>query len=204
MDLPLRTRPDQDERSRFPHIKFESVSLNGTQQMLCPDLEPISPNACQLDPSIREHERKAAHWQRRFLAAMVDPIATTDEVFVKWRQTLDRKITLPVARGYTNHDINFRLALLFQIALNCHVGGPRYYQRSPSAQDDECDPWFTLERCLLEIESILRENKRIVMDVIEGTEVVAFVQAPIRRYSMSVKDGEDEERRSQVGTAGRA
>lgn len=136
------------------------------------------------DPSIAQNQDKASDRQRRFLQAAQTPCAPShSRKYQRWQQILDVKAALHARADYSQRSVNVRLTLLFHIALNHRVGGPRYYPLAAGADAGNGGNYgneehLKFEHRLLGIETWLRVNKRIVMDVVEGRDVVVLCCRP--------------------------
>lgn len=82
-------------------------------------------------------------------------------------------------KNFDNHTVNVRLRLLYRAILTYHAGGPSVY---PSGGDNAGyntkDTTSTFSVRFQAIEDVLRLDKRVVSDVVEGRGVCALVQDP--------------------------
>ncbi|KAH9810496.1 hypothetical protein Tdes44962_MAKER06030 [Teratosphaeria destructans] len=133
-------------------------------------------------------------WVSRFIAAAIRPFdhggpAAVDpeqnETTYKWLQ--DQQIAFNRARHektgghwYTNDHVNVRFVLLFYAILNLHRGGPRPYPQGGSNSGyGKIDESLRCSERLALVERILKTDKRIVMNVIEGAHVCVLAENPI-------------------------
>ena len=164
----------------FPLQVFPEADL---AQALCPDFPPLVRAETWSAASFSEHRGLAAQWQARLINAALAPRDTSrkpNDFFAMWQEELIRKLAMQSESAYSHRNINLRFTLLFYITLNYHAGGPRYYSIGGTNEDEA--EWtkedLSFEQRLLTIEKELRGNKRVVMDVVEGTGVIPLVQAP--------------------------
>ncbi|KAK6440409.1 hypothetical protein LTR95_003362 [Oleoguttula sp. CCFEE 5521] len=79
---------------------------------------------------------------------------------------------------YRSNLVNARLRILFETAVSYHAGGPTYYDIGGDNNGYGEDKNPTFSQRLNHIIQLLRRNKDIAMDVIEGRGVTALVKNP--------------------------
>ncbi|OQO09510.1 hypothetical protein B0A48_04912 [Cryoendolithus antarcticus] len=79
---------------------------------------------------------------------------------------------------YRSNLVNARLRILFETAVSYHAGGPTYYDIGGDNNGYGEDKNPTFSQRLNHIIRLLRRNKDIAMDVIEGRGVTALVKNP--------------------------
>ncbi|TKA25244.1 hypothetical protein B0A50_05942 [Salinomyces thailandicus] len=79
---------------------------------------------------------------------------------------------------YTNEFINVRMRFLFQAVLIYHQGGKSIYPTGGANGGYGEDKKLSMSDRLQRIVEILRKDKRVLMDVIEGRGVLAFAAHP--------------------------
>ncbi|OQO00132.1 hypothetical protein B0A48_13919 [Cryoendolithus antarcticus] len=79
---------------------------------------------------------------------------------------------------YRANLVNARLRILFETAVSYHAGGPTYYDIGGDNNGYGEDKNPTFSQRLNHIIQLLRRNKDIAMDVIEGRGVTALVKNP--------------------------
>lgn len=80
--------------------------------------------------------------------------------------------------SYTNDFINIRMRFLFRAILTYHEGGPAIYPVGGANGGYGDDTNLSMSQRLATIEDILKQEKRVVMDVIEGRGVLALAANP--------------------------
>ncbi|KAK5115595.1 hypothetical protein LTR85_009766 [Meristemomyces frigidus] len=80
--------------------------------------------------------------------------------------------------SYTNEFFNIRMRFLFRAILTYHEGGPAIYPVGGSNGGYGEDTTLPMSKRLESIEDILKQEKRVVMDVIEGRGVLALAANP--------------------------
>lgn len=130
-----------------------------------------------------------AEWVERFITAAVQPYEinmddTSDESLRQWlvdQQTIFNKSPYEKTGGhwFTNKWVNHRFVMLFYAVLNLHRGGRRPYpQGGDNGGYGKIDATMTCSARLKMIEGMLRKDKRIVINVIEGQHVCALAENP--------------------------
>ncbi|KAK4544986.1 hypothetical protein LTR36_003891 [Oleoguttula mirabilis] len=80
--------------------------------------------------------------------------------------------------SYTNDFINIRMRFLFCAVLTFHEGGPAIYPVGGANGGYGEDTTLAMSKRLAAIEDILKQEKRVVMDVVEGRGVLALAANP--------------------------
>ena len=137
------------------------------------------------DESLERYRDYHRDWTARFLAAakaayVVEEGTPLDDL-KDWLLKQQAKLNANNKNEKKSFDagaVNDRISLLFEIALRYHEGGNAIYPAGGDNGGYSQDPTLKFLNRLEEIESYLRLNKLIVIDVIEGRGVEAFVRDP--------------------------
>lgn len=136
-----------------------------------------------------QYDDAEAEWVERFIMAAVQPYeintdGTSEESLRQWlvdQQTIFNKSPYEKTGGhwFTNKWVNHRFVMLFYAILNLHRGGRRPYpQGGDNGGYGKIDATMTCSTRLKMIEEMLRKDKRIVINVIEGQHVCALAENP--------------------------
>ncbi|KAI7119503.1 hypothetical protein KC352_g33309 [Hortaea werneckii] len=99
---------------------------------------------------------------------------------IKQQQTYNHKPHEETSKAiYTTRSVTCSLRILFQAILNFHRGGEAVYPVGGANGGYGDEKRLKMSTRLLEIEGILRKDKRVLMDVIEGRGVLAFAAHPV-------------------------
>lgn len=164
----------------------ETVPVNQALAMIRPDVVPpfVYRRNRAHDRSLHEHRDAFEEWTVRFHRAAMTPYVGEGEAgedpykLVNHQKVFNRKAMRRGNHEYMEEMICARISLLFPIALRYHEGGPAIYSIGGDNSGYHEDTRIKFADRLALIESILRVNKRVVMDVIEGRGVEAFVRGP--------------------------
>lgn len=122
----------------------------------------------------------------RFVQRLLDAInvvQSTEEGWDDWsarqQKTFNEKAKLEP--GYTNALMTARLRALYREILNYHLGGDAVYAVGGDNSGYADDRTLRFSQRVATICEVLRGNKRVVMDVVEGRGVQGFVSNP-RKY----------------------
>lgn len=174
---------DLNSQAAFAGFVAQPILQSQLYQQLCPQFQPLTPDVRARDPSIAQHEGQLAYWLQRFIdtarTSLFSRYGNPIPLYrIRWHEELEERARRYSGDAYSNRMINLRFAVLFYIALNYYVGGPRFYPFGNGNDDNTDAPVMPLGRRLELIARILWGNKRIVMDVVEGRGVIPFVQDP--------------------------
>ena len=81
-------------------------------------------------------------------------------------------------RFYTNDFVNIRMRFLFRAILTYHQGGPAVYPTGGNNGGYPEDKKLPMSERLSLVADVLRQDKRVLMDVIEGRGVLALAASP--------------------------
>ncbi|KAI6884433.1 hypothetical protein KC360_g4218 [Hortaea werneckii] len=139
---------------------------------------------------------QGGYWTHRFIQAAnvpyteANPFMPTDNMnndekamhlhLIKQQQTYNHKPHEETSKAiYTTRSVTSSLWILFQAILNFHRGGEAVYPIGGANGGYGDEKRLKMSARLLEIEGILRKDKRVLMDVIEGRGVLAFAAHPV-------------------------
>lgn len=141
-------------------------------------------HAREPDESLKDHSNGLHEWTLRFHHAAMTPYdgegSNHDDPFglLVHQHTFTRKATSRKHGEYRDTMIGARISLLFPIALRYHQGGAAIYCAGGDNSGYREDTTLSFLERLRTVEAVLARNKRVVMDVIEGRGVEAFVRGP--------------------------
>ncbi|KAK4617749.1 hypothetical protein CLAFUR4_12304 [Fulvia fulva] len=118
-------------------------------------------------------------WVERLLQAVnvVQSEANDGSVWALRQQTyLNEKAELE--KGYTDQQVTARLRALYQEIVNYHAGGPAMYAIGGDNAGYTDNRILTFSKRINMICGIMANNKRVVMDVVEGRGVQGLVANP--------------------------
>ena len=186
----------EEEATKAPEYSFDAQAVPSFQdahEFVYPTIPPLN-----LDhddwPSFQSKEMED-HWIARFIAAantkydVQHPtlsLANMDPEQKAMHEHLERQQWIYNHKPhentskdiYTNAFINVRLRFLFRAVLTHHRGGISVYPTGGANGGYGDDHKTRMSERLAQIESTLRADKRILMDVIEGRGVLAFAANP--------------------------
>ncbi|KAK4494806.1 hypothetical protein PRZ48_014162 [Zasmidium cellare] len=119
----------------------------------------------------------------RFLLNAINEVQSRENGWDVWsaRQQKVFNEKAKLEPGYTNPLVTARLRALYREVLNYHLGGDAVYAVGGDNSGYSDDRSLRFSQRLATIRDILRKNKRVVMDVVEGRGVQGFVSNP-RKY----------------------
>ncbi|KAI6834186.1 hypothetical protein KC340_g2091 [Hortaea werneckii] len=139
---------------------------------------------------------QGGYWTYRFIQAAnvpyteADPFMPIDDMnnedkamhlhLIKQQETYNHKPHEETSKAiYTTRSVTSSLRILFQAILNFHRGGEAVYPIGGANGGYGDEKRLKMSARLQEIEGILRKDKRVLMDVIEGRGVLAFAAHPV-------------------------
>ncbi|KAI7563673.1 hypothetical protein KC317_g7580 [Hortaea werneckii] len=139
---------------------------------------------------------QGGYWTHRFIQAanvpytetnpfmLIDNMSNDEKAMhlhlIKQQQTYNHKPHEETSKAiYTTRSVTCSLRILFQAILNFHRGGEAVYPVGGANGGYGDEKRLKMSTRLLEIEGILRKDKRVLMDVIEGRGVLAFAAHPV-------------------------
>lgn len=139
---------------------------------------------------------QGGYWTYRFIQAANVPYTETDPFMpidnmsnddkamhlhlIKQQETYNHKPHEETSKAiYTTRSVTCSLRILFQAILNFHRGGEAVYPIGGANGGYGDEKRLKMSARLQEIEGILRKDKRVLMDVIEGRGVLAFAAHPV-------------------------
>ncbi|KAI6860808.1 hypothetical protein KC343_g6533 [Hortaea werneckii] len=139
---------------------------------------------------------QGGYWTHRFIQAanvpytetnpfmLIDNMSNDEKAMhlhlIKQQQTYNHKPHEETSKAiYTTRSVTCSLWILFQAILNFHRGGEAVYPIGGANGGYGDEKRLKMSARLLEIEGILRKDKRVLMDVIEGRGVLAFAAHPV-------------------------
>lgn len=136
------------------------------------------------DQSLMFHRTQHRQWTERFLRAAEKsydapgsmPANDLEDWLVKQQAKLNANTR--EKQSFSVDSVNDRIGLLFEIALRFHEGGDAIYPIGGDNGGYNENTSLSFVERLRQIEHHLRINKLIVVDVIEGRGVEAFVRDP--------------------------
>ncbi|KAF2162691.1 hypothetical protein M409DRAFT_26927 [Zasmidium cellare ATCC 36951] len=134
---------------------------------------------------VQQYVRNASAENRfvQFLLNAINVVQNTEAGWDTWsarqQKTFNEKAKLEP--GYTNPLVTARLRALYREVLNYHLGGDAVYAVGGDNSGYSDDRTLRFSQRMATICEVLRKNKRVVMDVIEGRGVQGFVSNP-RKY----------------------
>lgn len=145
---------------------------------------PIEGRHVYQDDVLRYARDPAA--ENRFVQFLLDAInvvqsqeAGWDTWSIRQQKVFNEKAKLEA--GYTNPLVTARLRALYREVLNYHLGGDAVYAVGGDNSGYADDRTLRFSQRIATICDILRKNKRVVMDIVEGRGVQGFVSNP-RKY----------------------
>ncbi|KAK5130242.1 hypothetical protein LTR08_002288 [Meristemomyces frigidus] len=204
----LRTKTTSATRCRKHHAKwlkeqastqaptytfdFAITSFEDARNYVYPMVQPLAYEGRGED-DFRDDSYQETDWVMRFIAAanMEYTAAEVDgleldsdqkrehEHLLKQQDTYNHKPHEKSSKeSYTNAFINIRMRFLYHAVLTFHQGGPAVYPVGGANGGYGEDNKMSMTERLYAIEAILREEKRVVMDVVEGRGVLALAANP--------------------------
>ena len=186
---PFRKSPSHNRCSRCA-VKFERAiaeppvfytdenvsNLDAAKQLVFPIVNPSGPPEDDFD--------ELKFYEDQYIVMLVDAInmVQLDEPGVdtwpgRQQKTFNQKAKLE--KGYSNAMVTARLRCLFQAVIMYHEGGAQsIYAVGGDNTGYTENRYLKFSDRLAEMVAIMRVNKRVVMDIIEGRGVLAFVGNP--------------------------
>ncbi|RMX80802.1 hypothetical protein D0869_07285 [Hortaea werneckii] len=174
----------------------ESIaSYEGARQSKFPSLKALVYEGPGLD-DWQMFVDQGGYWTYRFIQAAnvpyteADPFMPIDDMnnddkamhlhLIKQQETYNHKPHEETSKAiYTTRSVTSSLRILFQAILNFHRGGEALYPIGGANGGYGDEKRLKMSARLTEIEGILRKDKRVLMDVIEGRGVLAFAAHPV-------------------------
>lgn len=166
----------------------ELENLHLTSEAAIEMAYPTYPGLARENHTMAAERDRQAEWVQRLLTAAqteYQPGSEDDDEDIQYereqQQDFNGKAAVENKPGqrYTQAWINARMVLLFLTAVALHDGGPAIHPKGgDNAGYGKPDASLTFNGRLERIEGIMRKHKRIVINVIEGKGVVAFVENP--------------------------
>lgn len=182
----------------LPSIRLIPKTLAQAKAEIYPAYPPLGQEHLYRDPTLRSEAGQELKWQRRFLAAALAPYDGSTKKLQDQQAYLNGNVECDTEGHYSEDQVNSRIALLYHIAWNIHVGGERLYAIFGDNDGYPKEPRrLTFLRRLETMEDLLRTNKRIVLDVIQGRGVGAFVETPmafVKRKATNNTNNENKKR----------
>ena len=190
----------------LPAIRLIPKTLAQAKAEVYPAHPPLGQEHLYRDPTLQSEAGQELKWQRRFLAAALAPYDGPNKKLQDQQAYFNGNVECDTEGHYSEDQVNSRIALLYHIARNVHVGGERLYA---IFGDNDGYPKenrrLTFLRRLQTIEELLRTNKRIVLDVIQGRGVGAFVETPLafdKRKATNNTNNENKKREAPADEEG--
>lgn len=163
----------------FPEIAFVQKTLTEARNDVYPPHEPLAPEYLHADASLVTEHGQQDKWQKRFLEAALTPYEGKNHKLREQQVCFNGCVECDTDGHFSADQVNSRMALLYHVAWNTHMGGERLYAvYGDNSGYPRESPRLTFLQRLEMIEHLLGENKRIVMDVIQGRGVLALVDTP--------------------------
>lgn len=164
----------------LPSFEIEPMTLIQAIKEIYPDLKPLASSSLHEDASLATERDQQLKWQTRFVKAVILPYEGNNQKLRDQQEYFNGNVECDPDAFYTDKNVNARMVILFHAAYRTHVGGKVLYANNgdSTGYPKESEP-LTFVRRLETIEELLKVNKRIVMDVIQGRGVLAFVSTPI-------------------------
>jgi hypothetical protein len=160
------------------------------QSPLCVDGERLSREACE-------------HYANAMVQRFVEAASTPYEGGSAYHEFHTRQQKVFNGKGFKDEEVNIRLRFLYQAAVVLHTGGETVY---PEGGDNggygRPDKTLKFLDRVNKIVEILKTDKRVCMDVIEGRGVSAFVANPDKyekRKTQNKDSNERKQRKQQLG-----
>lgn len=176
---------EQWDTRHSPHPQWTPrvMETNMAIAMIRPNFQP--PLRYRMpDPTLEQHKNGLDDWTVRFHHAAMAPYRGEEGGTDPYRLLAHQTTFAQRARGrrdkdYREDKIQARISLLFPIARRYHEGGPAIYCDGGDNGGYRANNDLNFLERLEAVEGVLKTNKKVVMDVIEGRGVEAFVRGPV-------------------------
>ena len=204
MDLCRRHQEKYDRNNAEPPtFKFHPDMWNfpNAKSLVYPAQKTVAVDG---DDVIYRDANHVGLWVTRFVEAANQPYtggSQYDDFHTRQQKVYNGKVCK--TQGYGAEEVNARMRLLYEAALRLHTGGEAVY---PTGGDNDGygnpDLKLIFSARLKEITRILKTDKRVCMDVIEGRGVTAFVANPTRfekRKTQNKDSNARKQKKQQLG-----
>jgi hypothetical protein len=163
------------------------MTIENAWQRLYPKIEPLAPAGDDVQ-SAKENE---PDYIRRLIEAVSTPYTSDGTGIKEDQQRLAQQSKMNKkpfdSTQYRDDLVNARIRFLFHIAVSYHAGGPSLYDLGGDNAGYGEDRTMKFSERIERIIQLLRLDKDIAMDVIEGRGVTALVHNP-NKYQRRKRD----------------